>query len=60
MEHVLILNIVAILAVAALIGFFTDIGNRAVAFLTVLWALFCVSLLGWFIFAAVHFVGKYW
>lgn len=64
MEALVIANLIVIACIFAL-GFFfgpDDFGNasRFVFGIWAGWAAFCLSLLGWIIYVAVHFIGKYW
>lgn len=64
MSELIVLNIVLIL-VAAGLGFFfgpDDFGNKSRAFFAVWagWAVFCLSIVAWGIYVAIHFISKYW
>jgi hypothetical protein len=66
MAHYLVLNAISILAIAALAFFFLPKDyyegwtEQALKGLGTLIFLFYVSIAGWMIFIAYHFVSKYW
>ena len=61
-SQVIVLNIVGILAVGTLIGLLggEDGPERVGIALGLFWVLFSLSITGWIIYVAVHFIGKYW
>lgn len=61
-ETAIWLNVVGVLAVATLIGLLggEDNTERAGIAFGFGWFLFCLSLTGWIIYVAVHFISKYW
>lgn len=58
--HYLVLNIVGILAVALIVGLLSERGDRGVHGLAAAWFLTVLSFWGWVIYAAVHFIAKFW
>lgn len=61
MLHALMLNVVGVIALAGLITFLCgQVNERSLVFMMAVWTLLCLSISGWVIYIAAHFVGKYW
>lgn len=60
LQEAITLNLVGIFLAAALAGFFWTAGERSFGFWWTGWVGFCLSIVGWSIFVAAHFILKYW
>lgn len=60
LQEAITLNVILILCLAFLALFFWTPGERTFGFLWVGWITFCLSISGWTIYVAVHFITKYW
>lgn len=62
MTFYIVANIIVLLCIAALTWFFSDgdMFDRNIHAAAVAVIGFQVSLLGWVIYVAVHFISKYW
>ena len=61
---IFILNVLLVLVIAGIFGVAAileeDFVTGFVAWFSVTWIMACISAAGWFIYAVVHFVAKYW